>query len=922
MRTISPFYSYHTGAPGGNQDGLRDHLERLAAAGIPIVTAAADGFPWDAQDVARNYPDLDHVIIFRRSVPHNGSVPPSGDPNVPNYNHAPAVAARDHAGWTLAHLPPELDPAVVYISDVNEPDQERAEWLAAYSIEADAIYKAAGYRYAALGWATGEPELADWTGSSMLELLHRLEVERERMVLAVHEYSLRADAIWTVPAGGEIVPVEGPEFSWLVGRTARALDHVEADLGRAWNGRIVFKEFGWELNDLPPWPLMRDHLTEVMDLYAPRPQIEGGAIWYLGPGFGGIADKAQATIAPETDWATDPANVWERPEDPGGAAPTMLETFWAQAVQEQIDRGIWLNPAAGLQAAILQAGLLIVHREIYPKDPDGTPIPIMAGEHPTLGTRWLFLWEEGQVRGWRSTMAEVRPYDREFWELSVQEQIDRGIQLNPGAGLQNAITTAGLNPVINQLYPSWEGEGYVTQRGEDPYTGEGWLFVYQPGVPIYRWRPGPEAGDYLRVPELSQRDPRWSGDQLGTGRETWGSWGCLATVYNSMAQFLDFTDLAPGAPYNALAVARGAFSGSDLRSMALEDIHPADVEAVGWYSRDRHGWEVMEPKIWDRLAAGWPVPARVDFKPETAVYDQHWILIVGWDNQAEDWLAMDPWTGHISPVAALYDIPGVDLLEVLIYQARPTVEPPPVEPPPGTGEEVDIAAGFIPADGHNSPVYDLQNGSGHNTTTTETVQLRVRDGRSYLIKNGLPEQLRIWTDPQGVRFVERGVDYSLSPDRFYELIDPYRSHWSRWALATMRVGQAYQRQNVKIKVYEKGGSCRLVEESHATSWIRILDHVTTWDPSIPGVWSTGVRATGVTVAEFAWTADGPPVERYYIADGLYLVGWDGPELGGSGIPAYGSGSPAPRWSRIMAFYPDRPHMELPDLGCANWTYTI
>jgi hypothetical protein len=44
-------------------------------------------------------------------------------------------------------------------------------------------------------------------------------------------------------------------------------------------------------------------LPWAAELYAPYPQVKGAAIWYLGAGFGGIANEAQQLIAPMTEYA-------------------------------------------------------------------------------------------------------------------------------------------------------------------------------------------------------------------------------------------------------------------------------------------------------------------------------------------------------------------------------------------------------------------------------------------------------------------------------------------------------------------------------------------------------------------------------------------------------------------------------------------
>jgi hypothetical protein len=44
-------------------------------------------------------------------------------------------------------------------------------------------------------------------------------------------------------------------------------------------------------------------LPWAASLYAAHPEVKGAAIWYLGPGFGGIANQAQQYIAPMTEYA-------------------------------------------------------------------------------------------------------------------------------------------------------------------------------------------------------------------------------------------------------------------------------------------------------------------------------------------------------------------------------------------------------------------------------------------------------------------------------------------------------------------------------------------------------------------------------------------------------------------------------------------
>ena len=67
---------------------------------------------------------------------------------------------------------------------------------------------------------------------------------------------------------------------------------------------VVITEFGWEYQDVPSVSqAFNTDLPWASELYAPHPEILGAAIWYLGPGFGGIANQAQQYIEPMTEYA-------------------------------------------------------------------------------------------------------------------------------------------------------------------------------------------------------------------------------------------------------------------------------------------------------------------------------------------------------------------------------------------------------------------------------------------------------------------------------------------------------------------------------------------------------------------------------------------------------------------------------------------
>jgi hypothetical protein len=164
-------------------------------------------------------------------------------------------------------------------------------------------------------------------------------------------------------------------------------------------------------------------------------------------------------------------------------------------------------------------------------------------------------------------------------------------------------------------------------------------------------------------------------------------------------------------------VSAGAFSDQFLRAGALKIAYP-NVINNGWLARSSPN---MIPTIRDYLAAGIPVPARVDFNPSTPQWEQHWVLLVG--ETAHDWLMVDPWHGDILPVASRYGIEGSDVLEALFY--RPPADPQPPPPPP-PGAQVDLhrymiadpdcwrVVKHVALDGHetNEDVQDMELGGG------------------------------------------------------------------------------------------------------------------------------------------------------------------------------------------------------------------
>ncbi|UCC82217.1 MAG: PKD domain-containing protein [Gemmatimonadota bacterium] len=276
---------FHVG-PGGNAQGLGEWMRCLDAAGIPFFLKSADaaGPIWEAAQL-KAASGVPHVLIYRRSVGTGWNF------DVPDYNAPPAEEAARHWQRHIDEFPPELEPYkhLIWLESINEVDKNRSEWLAEFAYHTAQIALQQGFNWAAYGWSAGEPEREHWTGPWMQQFLRLAAEHPDRIGVALHEYSYVRDNLDRL-------------YPNLVGRFQMLYD-VADSLGIA-RPTVVITEFGWVYDDVAPLEqAMTVDLPWAAELYAAHPEVLGAAIWYLGPGFGGIANQAQKLIAPLTEYA-------------------------------------------------------------------------------------------------------------------------------------------------------------------------------------------------------------------------------------------------------------------------------------------------------------------------------------------------------------------------------------------------------------------------------------------------------------------------------------------------------------------------------------------------------------------------------------------------------------------------------------------
>ena len=275
---------WHVGI-GGNRTGIGEYFHRLAEANIPAILKSVDDYGVCLECLDAN---PDNIVVFRMT---------GGDLELPDYNLPPDIAAQEH--WTRIKnaLPPEFDKRT-WLEVMNEPDKVRADWLGKFATACSGWMISEGYKFAAFGFSTGEPEKTHWETNGMLDFLRLAEVNWDTIAVALHEYSLDVDDI-------------SSGCPYLMGRY-NAL-HSVCDENGIGHPTIIITEAGWEHNNVPsPTAAMQD--IEWMNGLYQKPNILGAALWFLGSGFDSIANKAQRLIEPVTDFSLAFAPVPPPPE--------------------------------------------------------------------------------------------------------------------------------------------------------------------------------------------------------------------------------------------------------------------------------------------------------------------------------------------------------------------------------------------------------------------------------------------------------------------------------------------------------------------------------------------------------------------------------------------------------------------------------
>lgn len=297
---------FHRGLRG-NASGWGDYIRQLNDAGVPIFVKSVDnaGPLFEVQQlmkqneqVGRNVP---HVLVYRATGPRYEDM---------FYNLALSPEQAAAINWQVNRdaAPKELDKNYYWLETLNEPSRYgrdgnlHIERLARFSLAVAKLAVAEGYKYAALSFEVGVPEVGgwpdykpganlpnDWEAPAMLEFLRYAGAHRDQVAIALHEYSLTTD--------GAAVG-----YPYLIGRFQALFDTV--DRHGIPRPTVLITEWGWEYGAVPEPEKALEDIAWASRLYAAYPQVLGAAIWYLGgPWCCNIDNQTQRLIEPLTGYA-------------------------------------------------------------------------------------------------------------------------------------------------------------------------------------------------------------------------------------------------------------------------------------------------------------------------------------------------------------------------------------------------------------------------------------------------------------------------------------------------------------------------------------------------------------------------------------------------------------------------------------------
>lgn len=153
----------------------------------------------------------------------------------------------------------------------------------------------------------------------------------------------------------------------------------------------------------------------------------------------------------------------------------------------------------------------------------------------------------------------------------------------------------------------------------------------------------------LNIKPLSQRNSAWAKIPLGFNTDpqyTIGGYGCLITCLAMSCNYYGEEE-TPATLNEKLKKAKMFTNGGFYSWGGITAVHPEIKEKVTLTPAKLTDAQIKE--IQKAIDSGYPVMVQIDFQPEDADPDMHYVLLIGYDK--ENFTMADPWTGTIAPLA-------------------------------------------------------------------------------------------------------------------------------------------------------------------------------------------------------------------------------------------------------------------------------
>lgn len=168
----------------------------------------------------------------------------------------------------------------------------------------------------------------------------------------------------------------------------------------------------------------------------------------------------------------------------------------------------------------------------------------------------------------------------------------------------------------------------------------------------------------MSMPHYSQRDPRWSSIKLGTSSVTIGGYGCLITAASMMVNY--FGKMSDPKKMNEDLLRVGGYYKDNLFIFdKINDIYPDIVLDDVWVPTVS---DDVSSRIDVALETKRPVIVMVDYNIATDLLDQHWVIIVG--KNENGYVIVDPIDGVEKLFTEKYGNPEDHIYKIATYSKK------------------------------------------------------------------------------------------------------------------------------------------------------------------------------------------------------------------------------------------------------------